>query len=179
MGPASVDFRVEDAGFDGVAVLHLDEDAVAAGGGEAVGEVDGGGDGFVWGGAWPCRHVEGMSVMPGIASGLASIMAGMAAEPSGWVWAKTVPSVFDEGGVAGHAEVGLHVGGGLAGGVEQVEAEGVGGAGGEGGGAVPDHGVAVGQLVGGAEQSPAESGGGSGGGVFGAERSRRAGWRGW
>ena len=58
---------------------------------------------------------------------------------------------LDEGGVAGHAHVGLHVGGGLAVGGEQVEAEVVGGAGGEGGGGVPDHGVAVGQAEGVAE----------------------------
>src|SRR5581483_6886321 len=41
-----VDVCVEDAGLDGGAVLHLDEDAIAAGGGEAVGEGDGRGDGL-------------------------------------------------------------------------------------------------------------------------------------
>ncbi len=41
-----MDLCVEDAGLDGVGVFHLNEDAVAAGGGKAVGKFDGGGDGL-------------------------------------------------------------------------------------------------------------------------------------
>ncbi len=55
---------------------------------------------------------------------------------------------LDEGRVAGHAHVGLHVGSGGAVGGEQAEVELVGGVGGEAGGLVPDHGVAVGQVEG-------------------------------
>jgi hypothetical protein len=41
-----LDFGVENAGLDGVGVFHLNKDAVAAGGGKAVGELDGGGEGL-------------------------------------------------------------------------------------------------------------------------------------
>ncbi len=76
---------------------------------------------------------------------------------------------FDEGGVAGHAKVGLHVGGGVAGGVEEGEAEVDGGRGGEVGGAVPVHGVAVREMVVRAERGGGD-GGGMGCGIFGVER---------
>lgn len=51
---------------------------------------------------------------------------------------------FDEGGVASHAEIRLHIGGGHAVGIEQMKAEGVGGACSDGCGAIPHHGVAIG-----------------------------------
>jgi hypothetical protein len=52
-----------------------------------------------------------------------------------------------EGGMASHAHVRLHVGCGVAFGVEQVETEAVGGVRRDGLGAIPDHHVAVGQTV--------------------------------
>ena len=53
---------------------------------------------------------------------------------------------FDEGGVAGHAEIRLHVRCRVAVGVEQAEAEVIRGACGNGIGAAPNHRVAIGEF---------------------------------
>ena len=83
---------------------------------------------------------------------LARARAGIGAEPSGWVWAKTVPSVLTKAAWPAMPKVGLHVLCGGAGGRQEAEVELVGGSGGQGGGGrVPLHGIAVGEAVGVAE----------------------------
>ena len=64
---------------------------------------------------------------------------------------------------------------GAAGGVEQAEVEAVWGGGGDGSGAVPDHGVAVRELVGRAEESGVEWGGGGFGVLRGEGRGGKVG----
>ena len=89
-----VNVSVEGARLHRVRVLHLNEDAIPARRGETVREFNYWWDVFCCGRSSHVHAGHRAAVCHLIGSAIGEVMACMAAEPSGCVWANTVPSVF-------------------------------------------------------------------------------------